>query len=241
IHDAVTIKPCCPDGFQWSLDVIRDVDIEYWDGNPYYGETDDYSPNDKTPDFSDNTKENVIALKLMNSIDIRIAGAIQLVPLCKFEIPEYGIDDFWVNSEDAPRYLELTIDDSGDLNHTDLVITKGFSVTYYTQETKHVKIDPMPLIVNDDEVTETMKATKNLVLVGGPGLVETPQGAKTCNILTKKLCDDGLSTVNWFYSVGEYEYIANAFTEDKDVIIVAGKDREATQKAVEKLSNDLNI
>jgi len=186
-------------------------------------------------------KDITLTMKNHMLLDSRIYGSEWDVSLCKWDFPKEGINDFDVNRGDAPRYLELTIDDSGDLNHTDLVITKGFSVTYYTQETKHVKIDPMSLIVNDDEVTETMKATKNLVLVGGPGLVETPQGAKTCNILTKKLCDDGLSTVNWFYSVGEYEYIANAFTEDKDVIIVAGKDREATQKAIEKLINDLNI
>ena len=247
IHDAVTIKPCGPDGFQWSLDVIRDVDIEYWDGNPYYiieESYDDYNYNDKTPDFSDSVKENVIALKFNGWIDPRVCST----PPCKppsrllrcWEMPQCGIDDFWVNTGDAPVFIELVIDDAGDLSHSDLIVDGGFSVTHYRQETEHVKIDPMSLIVNDDEVTDTIKTTSNLILVGGPGLVETPQGTKICNTLTKELCDQKLSTVDWFNSVGEYEYIPNAFAEGKDVLIVAGKDREATQKAVEKLINDLN-
>jgi S-layer protein (TIGR01564 family) len=48
-----------------------------------------------------------------------------------------------------------------------------------------------------------------------------------------------LSTLDWATSLGEYEYIPNAFAEGKDVIIVAGADREATRYAVKTLINDL--
>ncbi|MCK4433315.1 MAG: S-layer protein, partial [Methanomicrobia archaeon] len=37
----------------------------------------------------------------------------------------------------------------------------------------------------------------------------------------------------------EYEYVADAFVEGKDVVIVAGADREATRYAVKTLINDL--
>ncbi|MEA1994118.1 MAG: S-layer protein, partial [Euryarchaeota archaeon] len=89
-------------------------------------------------------------------------------------------------------------------------------------------------------VTVTMKTTSNLVLVGGPGLVvcvgAEPQVANT---LTQDLVDQGLSTVDWKSSTGEYEYIADAFAEGKDVVVVAGADRDATGAAVESLINDL--
>jgi len=266
IHDAVCIQPCGTEGYQWALDIdLGNYDIEYGDagdlavpyidpltGTPNYysdGLNDDYpnvSGTEPIPDFRDGVTEIFISLKLMNLIDIRVCGSAQTIPLCCFDIPQCGVDDYWVNTGDAPVYVELTIDDSGDLAHTDLIVQGGFTVTHYSGETiestiQLVDIDPMSIVVNDDEVTDTMKASSNLVLVGGPGLVvcvgAEPQVANT---LTQELVDQGLSTVNWVASIGEYEYIANAFADGKDVVIVAGADREATRHAVENLLNDLN-
>jgi len=223
IYDTESIKLCGPEGYQWDLDISSD------------------------PDFKDGISEVFIALKLMNLIDIRVCGSSQTIPLCRFDMPQYGVGDYYINIGDALVYNELTIDDSDDLQHTDLILSSGFTVTQQVitgtaTEKTEVEIDPMSIVVNDDEVTETMKAANNLVLVGGPGLTVDPfsEELRICNTLTKELCDQKLSTVDWFNSLGEYEYIADAFVKGKDVIIVAGKDREATRHAVENLLNRLN-
>jgi hypothetical protein len=156
-----------------------------------------------TPDFRDGTTEVFIALKLMNLVDIRVCGSSQTIPLCCWDMPQCGVDDYWVNTGDAPVYVELTIDDSDDLGHTDLIVDGGFTVTHYsgeevTTEIVKVDIDPMSIVVNDDEVTDTMKATSNLVLVGGPGLVVCVGAApQVANTLTQDLVDQGLSAVDW--------------------------------------------
>jgi len=215
INDTESIKPCGPEGYQWDLDIDVGEDI-------------------------------TIAMKLNSVLDVRITGGEITLPLCEWEFPKEGIRDHDTNTGDVPIYLELPIDDSNDYNHTDLVISKGFTVTQQVitgtaTEKTEVEIDPMSIVVNDDEVTETMKASSNLVLVGGPGLTVDPfsEELRICNTLTKELCDQKLSTIDWFNSDGEYEYIADAFVEGKDVIIVAGKDRESTRHAVENLLNDL--
>ncbi len=189
--------------------------------------------------------EVVIAMKLHTLIDIRVCGSSQKIQLCSFDMPMCGPDDFFVNTGDATPYLTLSIDDSDDPNHTNNLIEQGFGFEQKTElkptTVMHtVDIDPMSIVVNDDEVTETMKMGYNLILVGGPGLVvcvgAEPQVA---NRLTKDLVDQGLSTVEWTESLGEYEYIADAFAEGKDAIIVAGADREATRYAAQALLNDL--
>jgi len=260
IHDAVCVKPCGPDSYQWDLDVEFNKDIEYYDDNGYYiwgaktwedndgdgADGNEPAGGDLSPaQFDTDVEPIILNMKLHSTLDVRICGSQINVPLCEWKFPMCGIDDFDVNVADAPIYLTLSVDDSDDWDHTDYKITNGFTVTQEvvtgTTTTVHkVDIDPMSLVVNDDEVTETMKATSNLILVGGPGLVvcvgAEPQVANT---LTQELVDQGLSTVDWSTSTGEYEYIANAFAEGKDVIIVAGADREATKHAVEMLINDL--
>jgi len=189
--------------------------------------------------------EVAIAMKLHTLIDIRICGASQTIQLCTFDVPMCGPDDFFVNTGDAKVYLSLTVDDSDDPNHNNLEISNGFSMEQKTEKepkvvTHFVEIDPMSITVNDDEVTETMKIGYNLILVGGPGLVVcVGSEPKVANMLTKELIDQGLSKVDWSTSLGEYEYIPNAFAEGKDVLIVAGADREATRYAVKTLINDL--
>jgi hypothetical protein len=265
IHDAVCIQPCGPEGYQWALDVsLWEYEIEYGDegGDDYIDPTgtanyyssaanDDWPTNGgplsdpNNPDFRDGALEAFIALKLMNVIDIRVCGSSQTIPLCCFDIPVCGVDDYYVNTGDAPVYVELTIDDSDDLSHTNLIVEGGFMVTHYagedtTTELVKVDIDPMSIVVNDDEVTDTMKAANNLVLIGGPGLVvcvgAEPQVANT---LTQELVDAGTSAVDWDSSTGEYEYIGDAFVDGKDVVILAGADRVATRHAVELLLQDL--
>ncbi|MBU7031477.1 MAG: S-layer protein [Theionarchaea archaeon] len=62
--------------------------------------------------------------------------------------------------------------------------------------------------------------TSNLILIGGP----------VANTIVDTLVKEGISTVNWFDSDGEWEYISDLYA--CDILIIAGKDREATCQAV---------
>ena len=54
------------------------------------------------------------------------------------------------------------------------------------------------------------------------------------NIIVKQLADEGISTVNWTNSPGEWEYIAAPY-DSCDILIVAGSDKDATRKAAQEL------
>lgn len=70
------------------------------------------------------------------------------------------------------------------------------------------------------------KATKdyNLILIGRP----------VDSILIKQLADEGISTVDWATSPGEWEYIPAPYG-GRDVLIIGGKDESAVHKGVELL------
>ncbi|MEK6977545.1 MAG: S-layer protein [Candidatus Hydrothermarchaeota archaeon] len=80
-----------------------------------------------------------------------------------------------------------------------------------------------PVLQVKDE--DSADKTVNLVLVGGP----------VANGLTRELVAGNLSKVDWYKSPGEVEVVRDAFAPGMAVIIVAGKDREATAKAAEAL------
>jgi len=244
LDDPVTVGKDGP----W--DVVPWSNAIYWNGAWFTTQNEEgldyYLDREVVPTYGDpEGVEVAIVMKLHTLIDIRICGSSQTIQLCCFDVPMCGPDDFFVNTGDASVYLSLSVDDSDDPNHTDMMISNGFELEQKSEKdpqivTHFVEIDPMSIVVNDDEVTQTMKIGYNLILVGGPGLVvcvgAEPQVANT---LTKELIDQGLSTLDWATSLGEYEYIPNAFAEGKDVIIVAGADREATRYAVKTLINDL--
>lgn len=90
--------------------------------------------------------------------------------------------------------------------------------------TQNVKIDPLELVKLDIEVNPETIGT-NLILVGGP----------VYNTLVKDLVDKNISTVDWFKSGGEWEWIADPYGKGNDVMIVAGANREETRQAAEDL------
>ena len=96
-----------------------------------------------------------------------------------------------------------------------------------------IGVDPYTMLIRDTELTREMKLEHNLILVGGPGLVLQSSGEKkTANIVTEEAILGGYSKINWYVSMGKYEYIERAFS-DKNVVIVAGKDRECTTAGTE--------
>ena len=246
LDDGVTAAKDGPwDLVPWS-NALYENPPRTWNSTPNEHGLDYYADREVVPTYGDpDGVEVAIAMKLHTLIDIRICGSSQTIQLCCFDVPMCGPDDFFVNTGDASVYLSLSVDDSDDPNHTDMIISNGFELEQKSEKepkivTHFVEIDPMSIVVNDDEVTQTMKIGYNLVLVGGPGLVvcvgAEPQVANT---VVKELLDQGLSTIDWDTSLGEYELIADAFVEGKDVLIVAGADREATRYAVKTLINDL--
>ena len=90
----------------------------------------------------------------------------------------------------------------------------------YTEVTVMHPTEPITYL--DTEI-DLENIDSNLILVGGP----------VANAITKYLVDNGYSTVDWYNSAGDIEYIEdfNGF----GILIVAGKDRYATREAAKKL------
>jgi hypothetical protein len=100
---------------------------------------------------------------------------------------------------------------------------------------KGTTIDPESLIINDNEVTEDMKNTYNILLVGGPELIDYNGGRVVRNTLTKELCDMKHTTIEG----STYMYVIDAFAKGKDVIIVVGEGREGPKDNAKKLAGDM--
>jgi S-layer protein (TIGR01564 family) len=58
------------------------------------------------------------------------------------------------------------------------------------------------------------------------------------NIIVKQLVDEGMSTVDWATSPGEWEYIVAPYG-GCDVLVIAGMDRDATRSAAQDLIDQL--
>lgn len=110
-----------------------------------------------------------------------------------------------------------------------LIISKIQAEAYYEDISKgmyRVNIwDPQKLITNDEALLENIAKNNNLILIGGP----------VANNIVAGLVQRGVSKVDWYTSQGEIEYIPNGLYPGRDVIIVAGADREKTRDAVVKL------
>jgi len=107
-----------------------------------------------------------------------------------------------------------------------LIISKIQAEAYYEDPSKgmyRINIwDPQKLITNDEALLENIAKNNNLILIGGP----------VANRLVANLVQNGKSKIDWYTSQGEIEYIPNGLYPGRDVIIVAGADREKTRSAV---------
>lgn len=113
--------------------------------------------------------------------------------------------------------------------------TLKFKIQYlnhYTRITEPYKnFNPQEIIKLDSEITAGDRKTENLILIG----------AQNANSITDELVRRGLSKIDWLKSRGEWELIKNPFGTERDVLIVAGADRQKTGFAVRKLYNALLI
>ncbi|RLG43560.1 MAG: hypothetical protein DRN81_06295, partial [Thermoproteota archaeon] len=93
---------------------------------------------------------------------------------------------------------------------------------------------PENLVLLTTDVTDDIKRRYNLILVGGGGIVAGTN--QVANPLVKELTEAGKTTID--YTTLDHpriEYISDPWGKGKDVIIVAGRDRDQTVIAVNKL------
>ncbi|MBU7019121.1 MAG: S-layer protein [Theionarchaea archaeon] len=92
-------------------------------------------------------------------------------------------------------------------------------------------IDETCLIIYDSEFDFDAWKTDcncNVILIGG----------HKANSVVNQLIQEGVSVINWATSSGEWEYIEAPY-KGCDVLIIAGKDRESTTAAVQRLLRNL--
>ncbi|MBU7020636.1 MAG: S-layer protein [Theionarchaea archaeon] len=100
----------------------------------------------------------------------------------------------------------------------------GLVVPVEYSRIKPVDIDEISIVQHDTEVDFSQwksSCERNLILIGGP----------VANTIVRELVTEGISMVNWEISAGEWEYIRAPYGTC-DILIVAGKDRDATREAV---------
>lgn len=151
-------------------------------------------------------------------LELWLATPVELAGLCDEEM---GIA---LNDCDGNNYFTLTVSDE---IHTDYVIDGEIDIYRKikgadTVVKKYVSIDPDSLVKLDENITAAMKQQYNLVLIGGP----------VANSIVQELVDLEYTTFEkWDTSAGEWELVEDVYAVGKDVLIVAGMDRDATAAA----------
>lgn len=151
-----------------------------------------------------------------------------ICPVLSTDVPR----SFFVNTTNGQPHSIIVVGKNAasmDSISGGLIISKLQAEAYYEDPSKgvfRVNIwDPQKLITNDESLLESVAQTNNLILVGGP----------VANKLVAGLVQRGISKIDWYTSQGDIEYIQNGLYPGRDVIIVAGADREKTRTAVLRL------
>ncbi|MFQ6089290.1 MAG: S-layer protein, partial [Candidatus Methanofastidiosia archaeon] len=129
-------------------------------------------------------------------------------------------------------------DDKDGIKDTEWDDGIDFSVEFrvpgatYTERTA-VDIDPAELVKLDVEV-DPSAVDKNLILIGGA----------VANSIVQQLVDMGVgpddgSAADWFTTEGDFKLYTDPFGTTKDVLVVAGPDREATRAAAMDLISQM--
>jgi hypothetical protein len=117
-----------------------------------------------------------------------------------------------------------------DTDHKDLLVDSvriSQKKTVVSNSTRHyIEIDTSKLAVTDTHVGPTEKSEYNLILIGGP----------VANDIVGELLALGITSGGtWASSNGDVILYRDVFVTGKDVLVVAGKDREATTAAARML------
>jgi hypothetical protein len=190
------------------------------------------------------TDFNVIPTKILPSgVKVSIGKKTGEITIADFDKDVFGYEraivgedgDGWTDElrfEDGtieiPRGRAVRLGDSdtyfkySDDNEIDIFFRKSVKVPL--EDPKEVPLDLD--IIRDAEVTQEVRKNYNLILMGGP----------VANFLTWDFVDRNWSKVDWSQSPGEVEVVDDPYGFNRDVIIVAGKDRKSTRKAAEALA-----
>ncbi|RZN46141.1 S-layer protein [archaeon] len=209
---------------EWYLDIMPlngtqrpDVDNDpelYRTGNPSYNASDSLSVH--APAADKPLCVPYLELWLATPIVANGSGSIS-VPLFSTEETHYAT-------------MEVTDDDTSDAMISGHIRFTRKNIQE-TTTVQRVDIEPQDLAIKDTEITSDMKSEYNLILIGGP----------VANKVVQEIIALGLTSFEtWATSVGEFQYYADVFVKGKDVIVVAGKDREATHDAARSFLNSLS-
>ena len=191
-----------------ATDLDNDVDL-YAEGNPNYDVAD-------TVAIYTAESEMPICVPIL---ELWLATPVELAGLCDDQMT------IALNDCDGDNYFTLVVN---DVDHSDYIIDGTIDiyrkVALEPTVTKVYKeIDPESLVKLDESIDAAMKNTYNLVLIGGP----------VANALVQELVDLGKTTFEQWENAteGDLEMIDDAYAVGKDVLIVAGSDRDATAAA----------
>lgn len=177
--------------------------------------------------------------QIMVEINVALCDIVEMAE-CLTRFVFNGPNDYFRIEMD-----DITWDDDNDGNPDpyDGVTNDGLDWTTvmeiaagtYTQVVQ-VDIDETELVKLDIEIDSLDKQNFNLVLIGGP----------VANQLSKELEDlsippDDGSPVDWMYTSteGDFKLYTDPYGTGKDVLMVAGADRDATRAAAERLISKL--
>ncbi len=170
-------------------------------------------------------------ITLVNSEEIykrsKVYGPISAHGTPYFTVEYDDDDELWYVIQDSWKTSELQ---KGEVLEVGGARTTINEVKYTVEKTtveKRVPVDKLIARV-DSEVTEDDKKEYNIILVGGP----------IVNELVSELEAKGKLTVDYTKlgaGNGAIEVIHDAFSQNKDALIVAGSDRVGTMYAAKKL------
>ena len=220
ISDSLTIYS---DNTITLADVAGDEDMEEYFANYYLTNADG--------DFVDEsgsvlgTSDYLVPI-CVPMLELWLATPVELAGLCE--------DELIVELEDCEgnNYFTLVVEDQ---DHTDYSIDTSITVSRDVLDSTdtirtYVDLDSTMLVKLDENIDATLKESYNLILVGGP----------VANTIVADLVDLGETTMEmWETSDGDVVILEDVFAVGKDVLIVAGADREKTASAAISLIDAL--
>jgi len=133
--------------------------------------------------------------------------------------------DFVINEDGRPTYLIIV---GKNAAHADAISAAYLFQTL--EECIEAQVIQEDVVRVESSLSPEEIEAHNLILVGGP----------IANDMVMQLVDKGLTTVAfWESSDGDAIHYGNAFSDAREVIVVAGSDREMTTQAVLALINSV--
>ena len=151
-------------------------------------------------------------------LELWLATPVELAGLCEDELIVELADCMGDN------YFTLTVEDE---DHTDYRLDGSITISRDVLDSTdvirtYVDLDSAMLVKLDENIDATLKESYNLILVGGP----------VANTIVSDLVDLGETTMEmWETSEGDVVMLEDVFAVGKDVLIVAGADRDMTAAA----------